>query len=81
MSAPYRITVYRDARHEWRWRASRNGRIIFAASEGYKRLGGCMQSLLSLMRDAVRPGAVALGYDNARTEAAAQRYIERHAPW
>lgn len=80
MSAPYRITVYRDKRGEWRWRASRKGRVIFAASEGYKRLGGCMQSLLALMRDATRPGAFALSYDSHKTRAAAALYTVRTAP-
>lgn len=34
----YSYEVYMDAKKEWRWRVrSRNGRILFASSEGYKR--------------------------------------------
>lgn len=34
----YAFEVYQDNKRKWRWRVrSRNGRILFASSEGYQR--------------------------------------------
>lgn len=44
-----RIEVYRDKKKEWRWRAvHRNGKIIAASSEGYKRKAGVYKNLSNL---------------------------------
>lgn len=51
-----RITVYRDAKGEYRWRAkSRNGRIVADCAEGYKTRAGAMKA-------AYRPFATASLY-------------------
>lgn len=35
--------IYRDKKHEWRWRLkSRNGKIIADSGEGYKRKSACI---------------------------------------
>lgn len=37
-----KLTVYQDARDEWRWRFKlRNGRIIAASTEGYRDKSNC----------------------------------------
>lgn len=46
-----KITVYRDGRKEWRWRArTRNGRIVAEGGEGYKRRAALLSSLRSFMK-------------------------------
>jgi uncharacterized protein YegP (UPF0339 family) len=44
MSEADRVTVYRDAANNWRWRRSApNGRILSASSEGYTHRTECIE--------------------------------------
>ncbi len=43
------VTLYRDRRHEWRWRVvASNGRILADSGEGYRRIGSCLRIVRSL---------------------------------
>jgi uncharacterized protein YegP (UPF0339 family) len=49
-----KFVMFKDEIGEWRWRlVGRNGRIIAAAGEGFKRKGGCKKSV-----EKVREGAL-----------------------
>lgn len=40
--------IYKDTRGEWRWRrvSPRNGKIVGASSEGYKKRAECISNAL-----------------------------------
>ncbi len=45
MSKP-RVELYQDGRNEWRWRiVARNGKILSASTESYKRKFDCLRCL------------------------------------
>jgi uncharacterized protein YegP (UPF0339 family) len=49
-----KFVIFKDEIGEWRWRlVGRNGRIIAAAGESFKRKGGCKKSV-----EKVREGAL-----------------------
>ncbi len=42
--------VYRDSKHEFRWRlVAKNGRIIADSGEGYKRKSQCTHAISRIM--------------------------------
>ncbi len=43
------ITTYKDKRGEWRWRATRKGRIIATSGEGYKRRATMMKTFNNML--------------------------------
>jgi uncharacterized protein YegP (UPF0339 family) len=49
-----KVVFYRDVRGEWRWKiVARNGRIVGASSEGFKRERAARRNL-ELVRNATR---------------------------
>lgn len=44
------LQFYRDKAGEWRWRASKNGRILADSGEGYKRLAGAVRGWNSVAK-------------------------------
>jgi uncharacterized protein YegP (UPF0339 family) len=42
-----KIEIYRDQKREWRWRIkARNGRVVWASSEGFKRRARAKRNLV-----------------------------------
>lgn len=45
------LTFYRDRQQAWRWRLrARNGRIVAAAGEGFRRRCDCVRSATLVLR-------------------------------
>ena len=44
-----KLEVYKDSKHEWRWRLiARNGRIVADSGEGYSRRAGAIRAAKAL---------------------------------
>jgi len=43
-----KLEEYKDKKGEWRWRLVKRGRIVSAATEGYKRRGGSRSNFKGL---------------------------------
>ena len=46
---PYRIELYRDVSHDWRWRLwARNGKLVASCGEGYRNRQDCLRMIHKL---------------------------------
>ena len=55
---PYRLELYRDISHDWRWRLwARNGKLVACAGEGYRNRQDCLRMIRKLF-PMIEPPAV-----------------------
>lgn len=47
----HKLTIYRDAKSEYRWQVRSKGRIVAESGEGYKRLNSLRATLVNLLAD------------------------------
>ena len=76
----YVVTVNRDSQDQWRWRASRKGRVIFVASEGYHRAASCLNSLESAAKDLFKFDSYRVKFSTPKVQAASEKHIRQHCP-
>lgn len=58
-----RYELYKDAAHEWRWRAiAVNGNVVATSGEGYKNKGDCEAMVDQLKGIQAKPKAKPCGF-------------------